>query len=290
MSDVYPALHRALMITSFVAAMMILVEYFNALHKARGSQYLLAAGLGAVPGCLGAFVLVTLYLHRSVSRGAVVTCMIATSGDESFVMLGMMPGTALALTAGLSLVGVVAGMATDLFFGASAGGPGHHSMVLHTEEEECRCFNSATIRHQWRRPTPARGILAAGSALTSLALLAGAVGPPEWNWIRFTLLAVALLALFIVSTVPEHFLEEHLWHHVVLQHVPRIFLWTLGAMLSILLLDRAFDVSRVIEENPWIVLFTAGLVGLVPESGPHLLFVTLYGQGTVPLSVLGSRR
>ena len=112
------------------------------------------------------------------------------------------------------------------------------------------------------------------------------MGPPEWNWIRFTLFAVALLALFIVSTVPEHFLDEHLWHHVVLQHVPRIFLWTLAAMVSILLLDRAFDVSRAIGVTPWLVLFAAGGLGFVPESGPHLLFVTLYDQGAVPLSIL----
>jgi len=28
------------------------------------------------------------------------------------------------------------------------------------------------------------------------------------------------------------------------------------------------------------------LVGLIPESGPHLIFVTLFAQGLVPFSVL----
>jgi hypothetical protein len=36
----------------------------------------------------------------------------------------------------------------------------------------------------------------------------------------------SLLALFIVSTVPEHFLEEHLSEHIVKVHIPRVFLWT----------------------------------------------------------------
>jgi hypothetical protein len=36
----------------------------------------------------------------------------------------------------------------------------------------------------------------------------------------------SLLALFIVSTVPEHFLEERLWEHIVKVHIPRVFLWT----------------------------------------------------------------
>jgi len=34
------------------------------------------------------------------------------------------------------------------------------------------------------------------------------------------------------------------------------------------------------------VLLLACLVGLIPESGPHLIFVTLFAQGVVPLSVL----
>ena len=54
----------SLMITGFVAAMMLLIEYLNVLSSgqwsqrlARGriGQYLLAAFLGATPGCLGAF-------------------------------------------------------------------------------------------------------------------------------------------------------------------------------------------------------------------------------------------
>jgi len=291
----YPIIAHTVMITSFVVAMMILVEYFNvltegrlraALRGSRGSQYLIAVTLGAVPGCLGAFVLVTLYLHRSVSRGAVVACMVATSGDEAFVMLGMFPGTATMLTIGLALIGIVAGLATDLLSGTAVGGKGTHPLVLHEENGECRCFDPITILNQWRQPSPARGLLAAGSALFSIALFAGAVGPPGWGWVRFTLLGVALLALFIVSTVPEHFLEDHLWRHVVLEHVPRIFLWMLAAMLAIQFLDRACDVHRVIEENPWLVLLAAGALGLVPESGPHLLFVTLYAQGALPLSVL----
>ena len=34
------------------------------------------------------------------------------------------------------------------------------------------------------------------------------------------------------------------------------------------------------------VLLTGALVGIIPESGPHLIFVMLYAQGLVPFSVL----
>jgi len=34
------------------------------------------------------------------------------------------------------------------------------------------------------------------------------------------------------------------------------------------------------------VLLIAALLGIVPESGPHMVFVMMYAQGLVPFSVL----
>jgi len=46
------------------------------------------------------------------------------------------------------------------------------------------------------------------------------------------------------------------------------------------------DLNHAIEGGKWIVLLAACLLGLIPESGPHLVFVTLCAQGTIPLSIL----
>lgn len=60
---------RAIMITGFVFMMMVIIEYLNVMSRGvwqrglRGSrlrQYLLASFLGATPGCLGAFTVVSL--------------------------------------------------------------------------------------------------------------------------------------------------------------------------------------------------------------------------------------
>jgi len=45
-----------------------------------------------------------------------------------------------------------------------------------------------------------------------------------------------------------------------------------------------FDES--IRSGKWLMLAIACLVGLIPESGPHLVFLTLYARGAVPFSVL----
>jgi hypothetical protein len=142
------------------------------------------------------------------------------------------------------------------------------------------------LLRQWKECSAARGILAAALALFILALATGQVGPPTWDWIRATLLAAASVALFIVSTVPDHFLEEHLWKHVARRHVPGVFLWTLGALALIHVLGESLHLEETLQKGKWILLIAACLVGLIPESGPHMIFVTLYAQGALPFGIL----
>lgn len=290
------SLTHALMITGFVFVMMLVIEYLNVLSQGmwqqglRGSrwkQYLLAAFLGATPGCMGAFAVVALYSHRMVSLGAVVAAMIATSGDESFVMLTMIPGTAGAVFLILLLLGLAAGVLTDLLFGAKADqwAKSGHDLDLH-EEEICDCFPRGQISQQWRDCTLARGVLVVTLTLFIFGLLSGQLGPPVWNWLRITLLLTSAVGLFIVATVPNHFLETHLWEHVAKVHVPRVFAWTFGALLLMHLLVDHMQLGGWMQTNQLLMLLVACLVGLVPESGPHLVFLTLYTQGAVPFSVL----
>jgi hypothetical protein len=290
------SLTHALMITGFVFVMMPVIEYLNVLTQGvwqrglRGShwrQYLLAAFLGATPGCMGAFAVVALYSHRVVSLGAVVAAMIATSGDESFVMLSMIPGTAGSIFLILFLVGIAAGVLTNVLLGGRAARweSIDHELDLH-EVEACECFPREIIVEQWRNCSFARGVLSVTLLLFVFGLLTGQVGPPAWNWVKMTVLLASGMGLFIVSTVPDHFLEEHLWEHVAKVHVPRVFLWTFGALLLMHVVVDHLDLEGWMQENTLIMLLVACLMGLVPESGPHLVFLTLFTQGAIPLSVL----
>ena len=293
--EVWTVLRQTVQVTAFVAVMMIAVEYLNVLTRgvwpltlasSKWKQYLVAVALGAMPGCLGAFAVVTLYTHRMISFGALVACMIATAGDESFVMFALFPGKALGLTLVLALIGLLAGRITDLLVRrSSTDSVASHDFALHGEDD-CRCFCLPDIFRQLRHPSAARAALAGGGGLFVLALTAGMVGPGSWNWLRWTLLLVGCFAIFIVLTVPDHFLDEHLWRHVALQHVPRIFAWTLGAMIVVALIRRLDPAGSFIGGNPWAVLGIASLLGVIPESGPHLLFVTLHSERVVPLSIL----
>ncbi len=287
---------HALLITSFVFIMMLLIEYINVqthgrwqqtFLKSRFKQYLLAAILGVVPGCLGAFTVVSLYSHRVLSFGALVTTMIATSGDEAYVMFSMFPVKALVLNAFLFLIAVGVGYLTDLLYKQQtkllAGV--EHQYELH-EHEVCHCFVGKQILPQLRNLSFPRALLIGILSIFLFGLLSQSLGPQSWNWVKITLLLSTLFALFVVLTVPEHFLEAHLWQHVLKRHLLKIFLWTFGALLVIHVLEHYLDLNAWIQTNLLSILLVAVLVGIIPESGPHLIFVTLFAKGSIPFSIL----
>jgi len=296
MSMIIETFKRALMITSFVFVMMLIIEYVNvqtkgswqnSLQKSRWLQYSSSAFLGATPGCLGAFTVVALYAHDIVSFGALVTVMIATSGDEAYVMLSMFPGKTFLLTLILFLLGIGTGFVTDILFkpGSLMVKKLGHELEIH-DEDECVCFPRGEILRQLKDFTLQRGLLIVALALFIAGLTLNQLGPSEWSWIKITFLIGSLLSLFIVSTVPEHFLEKHLWEHIVKVHVPRVFLWTFGALLLMYFLTDYLDLEAWIKANYLIVLLIACLIGLIPESGPHMIFVTLFAQGSIPFGIL----
>ncbi|MFH0883350.1 MAG: putative manganese transporter [bacterium] len=287
---------QSLMVTSFIFMMMVVIEYLNVLSKgawqyrlreSRWGQYLFAAIMGIVPGCLGAFTVVSLYAHGITTVGALVTAMIATSGDEAFFMLAMIPGKFLWITAILIPVSLLAGWLTDFVLRKRAGGRELpcDGLVLHPTDE-CFCFTPDTIIPQLKNCSLTRGSLCIALVVIVISVVLGILGPQQWNWIRITLLLISVAGLFIVVTVPEHFLEEHLWKHIARHHLPRIFLWTLGTLAVLAFLQKYLDVESWIRESRLIVLLIACLIGIIPESGPHLVFITLYAQGMLPFSVL----
>ncbi|MBN2755365.1 MAG: arsenic efflux protein [Candidatus Goldbacteria bacterium] len=289
---VMDVLKHTLSITAFVFAMMLLVEYINVytknkltalLNKNRFMQYVAAVVLGLLPGCLGSFAVVTLYIHGGATLGALVANMMATSGDEAFVMLAMIPKETFIITGMLFVSGIVIAYIVDAVF---KGKHRFHEKGMPLHEEECICFDKNLIKEQWQKITPVRGILFVLVFILLLMFVYGQIGPKEWNYIRATFIAVYVFVIFVVATVPDHFLEEHLWKHVVIKHVPVVFLWTFGILAVMELVELLNITIPYMEHSKWIVLLAASLVGIIPESGPHLIFVMLYAEGSLPFSVL----
>lgn len=288
------------MITSFVFVMMLVIEYLNVLTQGnwerklsghRWIQYVCASFLGVIPGCLGAFTAVSLYGHRVITFGALVATMVASTGDAAFMMLAVFPDKAVWLIIRLFALGMISGAVLDLVFRNRRTAKAQcleAGYVVH-EGEACNCFVWRQIRDQWRHCSLHRGALTFFLGLFLLGVLTGDIGHFEREWVRVTLLVTACVGLFIVSTVPDHFLDEHLWNHVARKHVVRIFLWTLGALVLLHVLTERLHLDEWIKTNQaghMLVLIMACVIGIIPDSSPHYVFIFLYAEGTIPLSIL----
>ena len=296
MEAIYKMFLQSIMITGFVFIMMLVIEYINVQSKGiwqkhltsnKWKQYLIVGLLGALPGCLGAFTVVTLFTHRLVSFGALVTAMIATSGDEAFVMFAMFPKKAMLLTAIILVVGIMAGYLTDKFYKPKGilKDIANRNLPLH-DEPECKCFDKEKFWSNLFNPSLYRLSVAIIIVALILGVSIGLLADKADLWIKITLLASFSFALFVVVSVPEHFLKEHIWKHIVKAHLPRIFLWVFGILLAMHFVMMYIDVESWISNNMFVVLLIAVLIGMIPESGPHLIFVTLFAAGSIPFTIL----
>ena len=344
-------LRNSVLITGLVVVMMMMIEalnieshgrFFSRLRGSRPGQILFGATLGLIPGCIGGFATVSLYTHGLFSFGALIAMMIASSGDEAFVMLAMFPEKALILFAILFVLAIISGFLTDwaadrirrkkgakvlpescceegfaLHEGedipenASDGyGCSHSHCEGHDHKEDHHGHAHGGKRHWgWKRAVIAVG-LAAFIAALGLGYLEHdheghehgteavevAVESHEhhgleidllsesWMNVLFALLSLVMLGVILFA--PDHFVEEHLWHHVICKHLPTIFLWTFGILAGLAVLMHFVDISSWISDNTALMILLATLIGIIPESGPHLIFVTLYASGLVPFPVL----
>jgi len=302
--EIISILKHSLLISFFVFVMMLLVDFIDIATEKRISiimqggtwrQYTLASFFGSTPGCLGAFMNVTLYVHGMISFGAIVGGMIATSGDEAFVMLAQFPGTAVALFGLLFVSGILFAWISDKIIGilgivpcescdkadcedcvSEVGGEGGIGEILRIKN----------LPQNLRTLSFTRFLLFSLLGSCFMLVVLGVIGPADWNWKRITLVILSLCSLYVAASASEHYLHDHIWEHIIKRHLLRVFLWTFGALFVVHYGLAFWNLDTFVREHMMWVLLTGALVGIVPESGPHLIFVMMYAQGLIPFSVL----
>ena len=299
-------LRNAILITGLVTIMMMMIECLNVESRGRGlkwlrsskaGQVIFSAILGSIPGCMGGFASVSLYTHGLISFGALVAMMIASSGDEAFVMLAMFPDKAWWIFLILLAIAVVTGLVTDIFFKKTpAMHCGAEYQIHEADQCEHRHDNHDGHRHGrtfgWKRI-----LMFLGTAVFIAALAAGllehdheheaeGINLLNEDWMNVMFAVLSVLILVVLAVASDHFVEEHLWNHIVVKHLPVIFAWTFGVLAFIGIGLHYIDIGDWISDNTALMILLATLIGLIPESGPHMIFVTLYATGIVPFPVL----
>ena len=383
------ALRNSILITGLVIVMMMMIEslnieskglFFKGLKKTRVGQVIFGALLGSIPGCMGGFATVSLYTHRMFSFGALIAMMIASSGDEAFIMLAMIPEQAFVIFAVLFIVAVVTGIIVDYcndklhkrhchkddHSECGSESDCDHGYTVHCHEEhvesmsgcdrktasdtkryeveseaETGIMHSESRHYGWKRI-----VMFIGLAVFIAALATGQLGHDhgahthtddcatacthhsvhsshhsehnctddsphhdehsccthsanhtsvqahasinllDEQWMNVLFAGLSVLVLLVLLFASDHFIEEHLWNHIIRKHLLRIFCWTFGVLLLVGIGLQYIKIDEWISSNTALMIILATLIGIIPESGPHMIFVTLYAAGIVPLPVL----
>ncbi|MBR4918235.1 MAG: arsenic efflux protein [Bacteroidales bacterium] len=86
-----------------------------------------------------------------------------------------------------------------------------------------------------------------------------------------------------------HFFKEHIWEHVIKQHFLKVFLWSFCVLLVLMVIGLFVDVEQLLQANAWakyLMLLLAVAIGFIPESGPNLIFIVMFLNGSIPFGIL----
>jgi hypothetical protein len=221
--------------------------------------------------------------------------MIATSGDEAFVMLSQFPLTAMALFTLLFFLGIIFAWVSDKLIILLKFTPCDTCYEVHCEQCEPAPSTISRIEEGLQAQTVVQNfqtlsftrILILALNLSFLIMVAtGILGPSDWNWKRITFIFLSLLSLIVSALVSEHYLHDHIWQHIIKKHLFRVFLWSFGALLILDWGLSSWNMDVFIQHNLAWVMVIGAILGLIPESGPHLIFVMMYAKGLIPFSIL----
>ena len=140
----------------------------------------------------------------------------------------------------------------------------HHQQAGHHEHDTC-CHKDAECQHEHNE---------------------GGIDLLDEQWMNILFAGLSAIMLIALIFASDHFIQEHLWNHVIKKHLPVIFAWTFGVLILVGFGNQYLDINEWLNDNTAILILLAALIGIIPESGPHLAFVTLFANGTIAFPVL----
>lgn len=307
--EIFSILKNTLSITFFVLAMMLFIEFVNVktsgsfcqkIQKKGWQQLLIGAFFGVLPGCLGTYTVVTLYSHNLVSLGTLFATFVATMGDEAFFIFSLDLKTALLITGILVGIALLGGFIIDLFTKSKTKELTIEHFEIHDHDHHIESEERNSIVDNLRQASPHRAMLLFGILLIFILSILGEIGHSHdimpmgtehshehgIDWFSITFIIISIISAYVVSVVSEHFLEKHFWNHIIKKHFFKIFGWTLCIIAIIHILTEYIDVQYLVTQYHLQILIVAILIGLIPESGPHIIFISLFLSGSIPMSVL----
>ena len=253
-------------------------------------QVPVAAGLGALPGCGGAIIVVTQYVTGRLSFGGVVAALTATMGDAAFLLIAQEPLTGLAMV----VLGFVVGTLSGWIINFIHGGDFLRGSEIRTDAEVDMEHDDAStpfLDCLWLLIL-APGIVLAG--LVAFQVDVDAMFATDMLDRPATLLGVVggVLALSM-RLAPSFGIKGDAAFSAGSGVIRRtisdtnfVTVWVIFAYLVFELSVYFLSIDLKTVFDGW-ALFTpmiAILLGFLPGCGPQVLVTTMYLSGIIPLS------
>ena len=288
-----------LQVSTFVAATFLIIYGLERALKIDATAMLkrdtiwqvpVAAGLGALPGCGGAIIVVTQYVTGRLSFGGVVAALTATMGDAAFLLIAREPITGLAMI----VLGFTVGTLSGWIVNAIHGGDflrGSHSTPDAGIEAEHDDASTRFLDKLWMViliPGMVLAALVAFQVDVDAMFTTGSFDRPA------TLLGVIGGTLAIsMRLAPRFGIKGDAAFSASAGLVRRtisdtnfVTVWVIFAYLvfELSVYFLGLDLKTVFDGWALFTPMIAILLGFLPGCGPQVLVITMYLSGIVPLS------
>ena len=287
-----------LQVSAFVAVTFLLFYGIEKLFKVDAAALLqeatfwqvpIAAGLGALPGCGGAVIVMTQYVSGRLSFGAVVAVLTATMGDAAFLLIAQVPLTGLSMIGLGFVIGTLSGWivnkihAFDFLY--------DHNLKTVRTKTAGKDTSSPFLDLLWfllLAPGLILAFLVAFQVDVDSILSTEVLSKPATTiGVMGGLLAISMqLAPKLGLLGDDNHSKQKTIFRKTIRETNFITLWVICAYLAFELPVYFFDIDLQSIFAGWaaIVPLISVLIGFLPGCGPQVLVTTLFIAGYLPLS------
>ena len=253
-------------------------------------QVPVAAGLGALPGCGGAIIVVTQYVTGRLSFGGVVAALTATMGDAAFLLIAQEPLTGLAMVVLGFTVGTLSGWIINAIHGGDflRGSATKPDAEVDFEHDDA---STPLLDRIWLAILAPGMVLAALVAfqvdVDSMFATGGLERPATLLGVVGGVLAVSmrLAPRFGISGDTAFSAGGGLVRRTI-SDTNFVTVWVIFAYLvfELSVYFLGLDLKSVFDGWALFTPMIAILLGFLPGCGPQVLVTTMYLSGIIPLS------
>ncbi|MGA0943656.1 MAG: putative manganese transporter [Alphaproteobacteria bacterium] len=284
-SDAYIA------VSTFVGATLLVFvllekKNFNIQSYIQKNQQLeipISAFLGAIPGCGGAIMVMSLFTRGVVSFGAVLATLISTMGDAAFLLLATKPQAALIILPVTFCTGIVSGYIVKPFTKNFLQKKINRDFLI-TELPKNKTSNKFyLIWFFFLIPGLALGIMNALNIETSYLV-------SDIDIIQFISFLLALYCVFLwvlnpLTDIQMASIHENSFRKVV-DTTCFVTVWVIISFVIYELINISTQ-GAIFESlkyfGPFIPLM-AIIIGFIPGCGPQIMITSMYVSGQLPMS------